>query len=427
MGDVLTLAGYRRPRPGTQPAHLHPPYGSSLKRAPTHALVALAQGLSELTGPSFESEPAEVEACDLTRQRPQPPLGERIVVSGRVLDEDGRPLPRTLVEVWQANAAGRYLHAVDQHDAPLDPNFPGAGRLLTDDDGRYRIVTIRPGAYPWNNHPNAWRPAHIHFSVFGPAFATRLVTQMYFPGDPLLGADPIFNCTADEAARFRLVSEFDWASTVPGYALGYRFDMVLSGRDATPMEAGRGLVATTSQTVGPFYSIGLDWLARSELAASGAAGERVSVRGRILDGDGEPVRDGLLELWQANAAGRYAHPEDTQEKPLDPAFKGFGRVAPDAAGAFHFTTVKPGPVAGPAGEPQAPHVVVSVFARGLMKRLVTRMYFPDEPGNAADLALARVEPSRRPTLVAGRQPDGSLEWNVRLQGRDETVFFECCL
>jgi protocatechuate 3,4-dioxygenase beta subunit len=172
----------------------------------------------------------------LTHQHPGEPLGERIVVSGRVLDENSRPLANTLIEIWQANAAGRYLHEVDQHKAPLDPNFTGCGQAVTDAEGRYRFVTIRPGEYPWRNHHNAWRPAHIHFSVFGPAFATRLVTQMYFPGDPLIPFDPIFNCTADEKARSRLISVFDWEATMPEYALGYRFDLILRGREATPME-----------------------------------------------------------------------------------------------------------------------------------------------------------------------------------------------
>ncbi len=143
------------------------------------------------------------------------------------------------MEVWQANAAGRYLHKVDQHDAPLDPNFKGSGHMLTDDEGRYRFVTIKPGAYPWRNHHNAWRPQHIHFSLFGPAFATRIVTQMYFPGDPLLPFDPIYNCTADEEARKRLISCFDWETTIPETALGYRFDITLRGRDATPIEEQR--------------------------------------------------------------------------------------------------------------------------------------------------------------------------------------------
>jgi protocatechuate 3,4-dioxygenase beta subunit len=176
------------------------------------------------------------KSTDLTKQCSGEPLGERIIVSGRVLDENSRPVANTLIEIWQANAAGRYHHEADQHDAPLDPNFVGCGHTVTDVEGHYRFMTIRPGEYPWRNHYNAWRPKHIHFSVFGPAFATRLVTQMYFPGDPLIPFDPIFNCTGDEGARNRLISAFDWENTIPDYALAYRFDVILRGRDATPME-----------------------------------------------------------------------------------------------------------------------------------------------------------------------------------------------
>ena len=230
------LLGYRKPAPGTQPSHLYPPYVSSIKRAPKQPLVAIPVTLSEITGPAFPKEIASPNAFDLTRQHKGEPLGERIEVGGRVVDEDGRPVRRTLVEIWQANAAGRYLHKNDEHNAPLDPNFAGEGHTFTDDDGRYRFITIRPGAYPWKNHFNAWRPQHIHFSLFGPAFATRLVTQMYFPGDPLLEFDPIFHSVPDEAARRRLISSFDWLSTEPDLSLGFRFDIVLRGRNATPVE-----------------------------------------------------------------------------------------------------------------------------------------------------------------------------------------------
>jgi protocatechuate 3,4-dioxygenase, beta subunit len=233
---MTKIAGYRRPYPGTQPNHLHPSYVSSIKRSPTKPLIPIPHTLTEVTGPVFGSESIDVKACDLTRQHGGEPLGERIIVSGRVLDENGRPVPHALVEVWQANAAGRYLHKVDQHNAPLDPNFTGCGHTLTDNEGRYRFVTIKPGEYPWRNYYNAWRPAHIHFSLFGPAFATRLVTQMYFPGDPLIPFDPIFNCTADEKARAHLIAVFDWESTIPEEALGYQFDIILAGREATPLE-----------------------------------------------------------------------------------------------------------------------------------------------------------------------------------------------
>ena len=237
MSNVI---GYRRPFPGTQPDYLFPRYASTVKRAPTQPLVMLPQSLTELTGPVFGYDDVKPGEADLTNQHSGDPIGERIVVSGRVLDENGRPVPHTLVEIWQANSAGRYPHRVDQHDAPADPNFTGCGRALTDERGNYRFVSIRPGEYPWRNHYNAWRPAHIHFSLFGPAFATRLVTQMYFPGDPLLPYDPMFMCVPDERARNRLVSKLDWETTVPEWALGYRFDIVLRGPDETPMESPEG-------------------------------------------------------------------------------------------------------------------------------------------------------------------------------------------
>jgi protocatechuate 3,4-dioxygenase beta subunit len=230
------VAGYRPADRGTQPDYLYPPYSSTVKRSPAQPLVLLPTSLSEATGPLFGRDMIKANDFDLTRQHTGDPIGERIVVSGRVLDANARPVAHTLVEIWQANSAGRYPHPRDKHDAPTDPNFTGCGRTLTDADGRYRFVTIRPGEYPWRNHYNAWRPAHIHFSLFGPAISTRLVTQMYFPGDPLLEYDPMYTSIPDVRARERLVSAFDWESTIPGQALGYRFDVVLRGRDETPME-----------------------------------------------------------------------------------------------------------------------------------------------------------------------------------------------
>jgi protocatechuate 3,4-dioxygenase, beta subunit len=230
------ILGYRRYRPGTQPEYDFPPYASTARRHPTRPLVAAPQTLSEITGPVFGYGELEPTDSDLTRQHKGDPIGERIIVSGRVLDENGKAMPHTLVEIWQANAAGRYPHKSDHHDAPIDPNFSGAGRTLSDAKGRYRFVTIRPGEYPWRNHYNAWRPAHIHFSLFGRAFLTRLVTQMYFPGDPLLRLDPMYMSIPDEKGRARLVSQFDLENTEPEHALAYRFDIVLRGRAATPME-----------------------------------------------------------------------------------------------------------------------------------------------------------------------------------------------
>jgi protocatechuate 3,4-dioxygenase beta subunit len=208
-------------------------------RAPKKPLIILPKTLSDTTGPAYGRESVGELASDLTRQHEDEPLGERIIVHGRVLDGEGRPVRNSLVEIWQANAAGRYTHHLDRHPAPLDPNFSGAGRCLTDGDGRYRFVTIKPGAYPWKNHHNAWRPAHIHFSLFGEAFRSRLITQMYFPGDPLFRQDPIFQSVGDPKARERMISTFDLETTRPEWALAYRFDIVLEGGRATPMENHR--------------------------------------------------------------------------------------------------------------------------------------------------------------------------------------------
>jgi protocatechuate 3,4-dioxygenase beta subunit len=230
-----------RPRDrASHPPYVYPGYRSTVLRGPTRPLVPLQHTLSELTGPVYSHESVAPLDSDLTRNaaRNGEPLGERIIVTGRVLDEAGRPIRDTLIEIWQANAAGRYVHKVDQHPAPLDPNFMGAGRCISDGEGRYRFTTVKPGAYPWGNHHNAWRPNHIHFSLFGATIATRLVTQMYFPGDPLLAFDPIYQGTP-AGARERLVSKFSLDVSEPGIALGYVFDIVLRGATETPRESGR--------------------------------------------------------------------------------------------------------------------------------------------------------------------------------------------
>ena len=228
--------GLDRSTPGIDPPLLYPDYVTSRLRAPTRTFGLLPRGMTELTGPVFGASRVQPADADLTRQHDGEPLGERIVVAGRVTDADGRPVRGTLIEAWQANAAGRYAHAEDDHPAPLDPNFTGLGRCLTGDDGWFRFITIKPGAYPWRNQPNAWRPAHIHFSLFGQAFEQRLVTQMYFPGDPLLPFDPIFNSVPDARVRDRLIARFDLERAVPEWALAYRFDISLRGRAATPFE-----------------------------------------------------------------------------------------------------------------------------------------------------------------------------------------------
>jgi len=226
----------RRDGAGVHPPYLYPDYKATRLRAPEKPLVILPETLSEVRGPSYGHGRVGTLDHDLKRQNEGEPLGERMILTGQVLDGDGRPVRNSLVELWQANAAGRYVHAGDRHPAPLDPNFTGAGRCLTDDEGRYRFVTVKPGAYPWKNHDNAWRPAHIHLSLFGQAFRSRLITQMYFPGDPLFDQDPIFQSVRDPKAQQRLISSFDMETTEPEWALGYKFDIVLEGRNAKPME-----------------------------------------------------------------------------------------------------------------------------------------------------------------------------------------------
>ncbi len=267
---------------------------------------------------------------------------------------------------------------------------------MTDAEGRYQFVTIKPGAYPWGNHHNAWRPAHIHFSLFGRAFAQRLVTQMYFPGDPLFPQDPIFNSVRDPKARERMISEFDRETTEPAWALGFRCDIVLRGpmrrrsrsrtidADRHPIADGRALLRHRADLAG-----------RPAGRPEGTAGA-IRLHGTLFDGAGEPIPDALVETWQADPDGIYHHPDDPRG--ADSSFRGFGRAGTDDEGRWWVLTVKPGPVPGPGGTTQAPHIDVSVFARGLLHRVVTRIYFPDEEeANAADPVLAALPATPRLT------------------------------
>jgi protocatechuate 3,4-dioxygenase beta subunit len=234
VGDTPT--NYLRDPSDAHPPLDYPPYKSTALRHPTQPLIYLPQTITEVTGPALAARGLNPGDADLTRQHDGEPIGERITVSGRVYDTEGKPLRNTLVEVWQANACGRYRHRWDNWPSPLDPNFSGAGRCLTDDEGRYHFTTIKPGPYPWGNHYNAWRPAHIHFSLMGRAFTQRLVTQMYFPGDPFFPYDPIFNSVRDEGARERMISRFSIHGTQPDWAAAYEFDIYLRGPASTPFE-----------------------------------------------------------------------------------------------------------------------------------------------------------------------------------------------
>jgi protocatechuate 3,4-dioxygenase, beta subunit len=427
--DKLTLPSYERP------SGVHPPldfagYRSTALRHPKRPLVLLPHRLTEVTGPLLGDDLITPTDADLTTQHVGEPQGQRIIVAGRVLDSDGRPVPDTLIEIWQTNAAGRYRHSREHHPAPLDPNFDGIGRAITDSAGRYRFVTIQPGADPWGNHYNAWRPAHIHFSLFGRAFTQRLVTQMYFPGDPLLPLDPIFNSVPDERARQRLIAGFDIDLTQPEWALGYTWDIVLRGRDRaeiTHRAERRVLGITPSQTVGPYFAMRLPWPDGPYVVPEDTPGA-ITIVGRMYDGAGNVIPDGLVETWQAGPGGRFTHPDDPRGPAQDSgqSFRGFGRCPTAPDGSYRIVMLKPGPLPTPDGSIEAPHLDVSVFARGLLDRVVTRMYFPDEmAANAADPVLCSIgEQARRATLIAVPEPDGELRFDIWLQGERETVFFD---
>jgi protocatechuate 3,4-dioxygenase beta subunit len=456
----MTLDPIRRISPedaGARPPDLHPSYKSTVKRAPSLPAIIVPQTITETSGAALDWMAIVGETVDdLTAQHQGEPIGQRIIVSGRVLDDLGRPVSGALVEIWQANAAGRYIHKGDDWNAPIDPNFTGMGRVVTDADGGYSFVTIRPGAYPWPNHENAWRPAHIHFSVFGDAIATRLITQMYFPDDPLLALDPIA-AAVPEAAVKRMVATFDLETTRPAWALGYRFDIVLRSVDknidrsqASVPPPPTALGQTPAQTIGPFFHYCLPASGAADLVGNDAIGARpdlipeghnflasplgpaselaaaaahyiINIAGHIYDADGVPLPDAMLEIWQADEDGNYP---DTWAPGHNRPFTAFGRCATDAEGAFRFRTVRPGATQFADGDLQAPHVQLSLSARGLINIQTTRVYFLGDPHNDIDPVLMRVPQERRHTLVANPKDDVWV-FDIHLQGADETVFFKC--
>ena len=326
----------------TQPRLDYPPYRSSLLRHPTKDLHHADPETIELAAPCFGHRDVSTLESDLTIAHSGEPIGERILVTGRVLDGDGRPVRHQLVEIWQANAAGRYVHKRDQHPAPLDPHFTGAGRALTDEHGTYRFTTIKPGPYPWKNHRNAWRPAHIHFSLFGTEFTQRMITQMYFPGDPLFALDPIYQAIVDPAARERLVATYDHELSRTG--MGHRLPLGHrphrhAQHPARRRRRGR-MIATPGQTVGPFFGFALP-VPGGDLLVPTSHPRAVRLHGTVRDGNGHGIPDALVELWQADEAGRVVQQAGSLHRDGH-TFTGFGRTPVDATGAYSFTTLVPG-------------------------------------------------------------------------------------
>jgi len=388
--------------PDVNPPYLFPAYDSTVLRAPGEPLIeAPADWVSQSPGPDSRRIPVPADGADLLRHHAGEPIGERIVIDGRVLDSDGQPVPGALVEIWQTNAAGIYEDPSDPGFFPHDPNFTGAGRCLTSADGRFRFRTVKPGAYP-QAPGQIYRPSHIHFSVFGPTLGSRLITQCYFEGDPLIGRDPI--ARAASRGLPRLIARLDPEATQSEgsqSALTYRYDITLRGPGATAARNGRpGQVANPSQTIGPRYGYAL-MFDGSEQAVSPAEPGAVEIRGVVLDGHGQTVAypDAMLEFW---APGQFA------------------RARTGTDGEYRAVLRKPPASRLPGGQLQAPHLNVAIFARGLLKQAQARLYFPDEEQvNAVDPVLGLVPPARRPTLIARH----GLRFDIRLQGPGETAFF----
>lgn len=386
------------------PPYLYTDYQISKLRAPLRPVVTVPDELLRRTpGPNFTRIPYRDDETDLNHQHAGQPIGQRIILFGRVLDSAGRPVPRTLIETWQVNGAGRYADPTDAGFLPLDPNFTGAGRCITGEDGSFEFLTLRPAAYP-GQRGGLYRPSHIHVSVFGPYLASRLITQCYFADDPLLKRDPIFQSVQNANAARRMTAEFVGERTElngEDSALAYHWDIVLRGGTPSSPTTAREDAETTSpsQTIGPLYGFSLMWPGSEQAADPGQPGT-VRIRGRVFDGAGAAVAypELMLELWAGDQ---------------------FARTRTDPDGAFSAVLAKP---AAPAG--QAPHVNVTLFSRGLLKQAQTRLYFPDEAAaNAADPVLTAVPADRRPTLIA-RQDGADLVFDIHLQGDQETVFFD---
>jgi protocatechuate 3,4-dioxygenase beta subunit len=390
------------------PGYLFPAYPLTVHRAPQQEFVDLPdEWLRNIPGPSAARVPLRAGDNDLVHQHEGEPIGQRIILSGRVLDRDGNPVRNALLELWQTNAAGRYVDDADPGIMPIDPNFTGSGRCVTGPDGEFEFHTVRPVPYQ-GLRGGRYRPAHLHVSVIGPDLSSRLITQCYFPDDPFVPTDHVTTSVPDPRGLARLVATFDGIKTEQNgldASASYRWDIVLRGR--TPGGANPSglepLVQSPSQTVGPLYGFALMFDGCSEAAAPGDP-EQVRIRGRVIDGEGNVVaRPGaMLEIW-----------EGTQ----------FARTRTDRDGRFAASLRKPAGRILPDGRTMAPHFNVTVFGQGLLKQVQTLLYLPSEVANAADPILNLVQESRRGTLIATPSADGGLEFDIRLQGDRETVFF----
>ncbi len=424
----------------TQPARAIEDYPRSLLRTPLGPFLRRPLTRSERTGPIGLDRRLALGPEDMARPVADGPLaiGQHVSFEGQVLDEDGAPVPGAVLELWQANGAGKYIHEYDQNDAPVDPNFVGAMRLVTDHQGGFTFRTIKPGAYPVASSTWEWRAPHIHVSVFGGSWMNRLITQIFFPGEWLLAQDLLLNSIPSPEARERLIARALPTVVRPsGNLLAFAHQLVLRGRRATPTIVDHDDLEATaakpfaSMTTGPFFppqfmEDGLRDLTVCEGRV--AAGQRIRLTGRVLDERLDPAVNAIVEIWQADAAGILNHPADPRWQGADPGFAGWGRANTDLEGRYTFSTVMPGAY-DEGGGPRLPHVNVMILASGIMRPLVTTVFFGDPAAAGRDPVLGAVPEARRPLVLAVR--DASLDgdgvpayrFDIVLRGPNETPFF----
>lgn len=392
------------------PPYLFPRYGLTTFRAPLQSLVNVPRELMGATpGPDASRITVTPRDNNMVDRYDTRPIGQAIFLFGKVLDSSGRPVPGALLELWQTNSAGRYRDPVDPGLSPIDPNFYGAGRCLSDAEGNYRFMTVRPAPYP-AGRGGPYRPAHIHMSIIGPDLSSRLITQCYFPDESLLPSDWISTSMEDPRALAALVTTFRAEMKEPNgvdNVIGYEWDLVLRGGggiDVDEFEPGEQEVLTPSQTIGPLYGFALifDGI---DAACAATEPDAVTINGTLFDGQGNPIvlPGGMLELWEGDQ---------------------FARIRTDTQGSFSATLRRPSGQQSVDGVALAPHFNVTVFAQGLLKQAQTRLYFPEQPEtNEADPVFALVDPSRRQHLVARAQSPQNYRFDVHLQGDEESVFF----
>ncbi|MGH9558768.1 MAG: protocatechuate 3,4-dioxygenase subunit alpha, partial [Bryobacteraceae bacterium] len=438
---TLVTANGREYRPyddRTQPPRWIDDYPRTKLRTPREPLIPRPLTLSERTGPTALEKKLTLGPDDMSRPFPDRPkaLGQYASIEGRVLDEDGKPVPGALIEFWQANTSGKYIHELDTNDATVDPNFVGATRQVTDSEGRYHFRTVIPGAYPVTASTWEWRAPHIHVSIFGDSWLSRLITQLFVPGHPILEQDLLLNSIPDPAARERLIIRMKPTKVRPtGNILEFEQDFVIRGHDQTPTLVDHDDVPSeagpfASMTTGPFFPPALIEPSLGDLTQFDgrlAQGKRILLTGRVLEKGLNPTVNSIVEIWQADHRGVFRHPLDPRHVEADPGFAGWGRNATNREGWYRFETVMPGSYAGEDGRPRVAHINAMVLASGILRPLLTTVFFGEDKDDPVLRCVTDAE--RRKLLFAVRDPslnaDGveAYRFDIVLRGERETPFF----